>query len=235
MTRFDSSAGETVSLLPFFDAPQLARVTRLDLTGLRLSPVELEPLAECRRLDTLTDLCLRNLPVLPEWIAVLLGGSALPVLTGLDLTEISNLGPSLADLLPRCDHRRFLRLDLSWIAFTSAELKAILESRCLREVEELRLGWMPGVTRPGALSHLDLSWGVIPWNRLRLLDLNGQGVGDHGVAEILQAIARRKDLAPLRWLGLAHNHIGGDAVRARSSARTRRKCNSITSMCAATV
>jgi uncharacterized protein (TIGR02996 family) len=213
MTRFASPSG-TVSLLPFFDTPQLDRVCRLDLTGLHLSPVELEPLAECPRLVTLTDLCLSGLYVPPDWFGAALTGAALPALTGLSLYDLSHLGPCLADALPRCTHRRFLRLDLSHIAFASDGLQKVLDSRCLREVEELRLCWMTGSGRPGPLSHLDLSWGVIPWNRLRLLDLSGQGLGDDGVAQIMQALGRWKDRVPLRWLGLAKNQIGPAAVRA---------------------
>jgi uncharacterized protein (TIGR02996 family) len=214
MTRYRPTVGELVSLLPFFEVPQLERITRLDLTGLNLAPVELEPIAECPFLSALTDLCLRNLPVLPEWITELLRGPALPNLAGLDLADISNLHLRLATELPKCKHRRFLRLDLSHIAFTSDEMIAVLDSRCLRELEELRLGWMPSSGRVGPLSLLDLSWGLIPWNRLRLLDLAGQGLGDSGVSEIVKALERHKDLAPLRWLGLAHNGLGAEGVRA---------------------
>src|SRR5439155_24257172 len=42
LIRFASPSG-TVSLLPFFETPQLERVTRLDLSGLHLSPGELAP------------------------------------------------------------------------------------------------------------------------------------------------------------------------------------------------
>jgi uncharacterized protein (TIGR02996 family) len=214
LVRFRPASGGTVSLLPFFETPQLERITGLDLTGLDLSPAELDPLVECRYLGALTDLSLRDAPVLPDWFEALLTGPALPALVGLDLSDLAHLGRCLANALPICDHRRFLRLDLSCIgSFTSAQLREVLESRCLREVEELRLGWMPGSGRDGALSHLDLSWGVIPWNRLRLLDLNGQGVGDAGVQQILKVFARRKDLAPLRWLGIARNKISTTTVR----------------------
>jgi uncharacterized protein (TIGR02996 family) len=216
MTRFSPSIGEPVSLLPFFETPQLERINRLDLTGLgrNVAPVELEPLAESPYLSALTDLALCDTPVDPNWFEAVLIGPALRNLTGLNLADLAHLGPCLACALPQCPERRFLRLDLSRITFESAQLKAVLESRCLRGVEELRLGWMKWSGRLGALSHLDLSWGVIPWNRLRLLDLTGQGVGNEGAVQIMQALGRRKDQAPLRWLGLAHNYLSADSVRA---------------------
>jgi uncharacterized protein (TIGR02996 family) len=211
VTRFRST--ETVSLLPFFEAPQLERITRLDFTGMYLAPVELEPIGECPRLANLTDLGLRDLPVMPDWIASLLQRQVLPALVGLDLSDDSHLGPRIVEVLPLLEHRKFARLDLSRITFTSAQLKGVFESRCLRELEELRLAWMTGVGHDGALAHLNPGW-MIPWNRLRLLDLNGQGVGDDGVLEIIKALTRRKEPAPLRWLGLAHNRLGPDSVRA---------------------
>ena len=205
-------AGE-VSLLPFFEAPQLERVTRLDLSDLRLSPAELDPLTACPHLANLTDLSLCRTPVHPDWLTTLLVGPALPALAGLDLADVSHLGPRLADVLPRADHRHLRRLDVSGIPFDSGEIQKVLGSRCLREVEELRLGWMTGTGRAGALTHLDLGW-VIEWDRLRVLDLNGQGVGDDGVIEVVKQMARQREPSPLRWLGLANNRVGADGVRA---------------------
>jgi uncharacterized protein (TIGR02996 family) len=205
---------EEVTLRPFFEVPELSRVTRLDFRQVQLSEGgDFDPLIECRYLDNLTDLCLRNTPVPPSWLGTMLVGPAFPALTGLDLADVSNLGPRLADMLPRADHRRFRRLDLSHITFTSDQIQRALHSRCLSEVEELRLAWMIGTGREGALTHLDLGW-VIPWNRLRLLDLHGQGLGDDGVIEIVNDIGRRREPSPLRWLGLGYNRIGADGVRA---------------------
>jgi len=211
---FGNPSPEEVTLRPFFEVPELARVTRLDFRGVHLSEGgDFDPLTECRYLNNLTDLCLRETPVPPGWLGTMLVGPAFPALAGLDLTDVSHLGPRLADVLPRADHRRFLRLDVSRVVFTSDQIQRTLGSKCLREVEELRLGWMLGSGREGALTHLDLGW-VIPWNRLRVLDLNGQGIGDDGVIEIVKELARRRDPSPLRWLGLAHNRIGADGVRA---------------------
>ena len=205
---------QDVTFRPFFELPQLSRLTRLDFRQIHLSEAgDFDPLVECRYLDNLTDLCLRETPVPPGWIETMLVGPALPSLTGLDLTDVSHLGPRLADILPRVDHRKFRRLDLSHITFTSDQIQRALHSRCVQEVEELRLGWMTGTDREGALTHLDLGW-VIPWNRLRLLDLNGQGVGDEGIKEIVKDVARRRDPLPLRWLGLANNRIGAEGVQA---------------------
>lgn len=213
MLRYAPVAGPHVSLEPFFQTQQLERVTRLDLADLLLSPVELDPLPGCPHLGNLTDLGLRGTRIVPDWLAQLITKPVLPSLTGLDLTNLSHLGPSLAEALQSAVNRRFLRLNLTHVTFNSGEIQRALGSRCVREVEELHLGWMIGTDRDGALTHLDLGW-VIPWNRLRLLDLNGQGVGDDGVIEIVKEISRRKEPLPLRWLGLAHNRIGGDGARA---------------------
>jgi hypothetical protein len=83
----------------------------------------------------------------------------------------------------------------------------VLRCRCLRQVEELRLGVSSSNVQPGPLFHLDLSF-VIPWERLVVLDLAGQRLGNEGVREI----TAQKAAAALRWLGLAHNGLGPDAV-----------------------
>lgn len=197
----------------FFETPQLERITRLDLSGMPLSPVEMEPLIDCPYLAGVADLCLRRTPVMPDWLEAFLLSPAMPALAGLDLGDVTHLGPRLADTLPALFLRTFQHLDLSRITFTSNQIKAVLGSRCLQEVEELRLGWMPGSTREGALTHLDLGW-VIPWDRLRLLDLSAQGVGSSGVLEIVRELNSRSGEPHLRWLGLAHNHVGSDGVRA---------------------
>jgi hypothetical protein len=207
--RFASA--QPVPFEPFFDVPELSRVTRLDLSGPDIAPVELEPLTACPHLANLTDLALHGAPVIPAWLGALLTGTGLPALAGLDLRDVTHIGPRLAETLPRADHRRFLRLDLGRVVFASHQLRAVLESRCVRDIEELRLAWMPGAGREGAVAHLNPGW-AIPWGRLRLLDLSGQRIGDDGVNEIVKAIARRSTEAPLRWLGLADNRLGPDAV-----------------------
>lgn len=216
LVRFDSSA-TTVSLLPFFETPQLERVKQLEISGFRLAPVELEPLATCRYLGNLTDICLRNTPVPLNWFETLISGNALPLLTGLDLTDVSNLGPRLAETLPNANHRRFRRFNISDVRLTSDEFKVILESQCLREVEELRLGWMTGSGLAGAAAHVNVGW-MFPWKHLRLLDLNGQKIKDDDVKEIVKALVRRPAEAPLRWLGLANNELGKEAVHVLANA-----------------
>ena len=198
----------------FFETPQLAHVTRLDLTNLRIAPFEIELLFKCPHLTALTDLGLRNTPVPPDQLSALLTGPALPNLSGLNVADDSNLHRCLVDALPFANHRQFLRLDLSHVPFASHDIQRVLASRCLKNVEELRLGWMPWIDQAGALTHLDLSYGIIPWNRLRVLDLNGQGVGDEGIDQIVKELSRRRDPAPLRWLGLANNGIGPNGIRA---------------------
>ncbi len=202
----------------FFNLPQMARVARLDFAGFARLPDEFEAFAVAfkvasPRLDRLTDLGLRNSAVQPQWLRALLAGGELPALAGLDLAENVHLSRVLAEALPRVPHRRFTRLDLSYIVFKSDEISKALGSRCVRELEELRLVWRGGSAGPGALTHLNLGW-TIPWERLRLLDLDGQGVGDEGVGDMVKELCRRPALAPLRWLGLANNNIGTGAVRA---------------------
>lgn len=211
VTRFASAITGTVSLVPFFQAPELDRVRRLDLRQLQLDEHEFELLASAPELVNLTDLCLRENPVHPNCLGELLRGLAMPVLAGLDLFGLAHLGPLLAAVLPRIN-RRLIRLDIGQIPFTSEQIRVLLDSRCLRDVEELRLAWLPGAGYGGALTHLSLGW-VIPWARLRVLDLTGQRVGDHGVKEIVKALGGQRGPAPLRWLGLSNNEIGADGVR----------------------
>lgn len=211
-----------VSLDAFFNAPQLAQVTRLDFSRFCPQPSEFDAFttafaAAQPRFDQITDLNLRENAVQPGWLRTLLAGGALPALAGLDLADDSHLGRVLAEALPTAAHRRFARLDLSYIRFASDQIQKVLASRCAREVEELRLAWRGGSAGPGPLTHLTLGW-TIPWDRLRVLDLNGQGVGSEGVREIVAELSRRPGLAPLRWLGLADNGIGADGVRALAAS-----------------
>jgi uncharacterized protein (TIGR02996 family) len=209
--RYASTTG-VVSLAPFFAAPELERVVRLDVTPLQLAPNEFKLITDAPALTNLTDLCLRRIPVPLDWLTEVLIGPALPALAGLDLFEVVHGGPRLSAVLPRID-RRIVRLNVGHVPFTSDHLRPLLASRCLREVEELRLACLPGGTADGPMSHLNLGW-VIPWSRLRLLDLNGQRIGDTGVIEIVKELTARKEPAPLRWLGLANNRVTADGIRA---------------------
>jgi uncharacterized protein (TIGR02996 family) len=211
---YEAPFAEAVTLRPFLEVPQLACVRRLDFRQVQLSEGgDFDPLTECQYLGNLTDLCLRETPVPPGWLGTMLVGPAFPALEGLDLTDVSHLGPRLADMLPQASFRRLRRLDVTRVVFTSDQIQRVLGSRCLREVEELRLGWMLGTGREGSLTHLDLGW-VIPWNNLRLLDLNSQGFGDEGMREFVKELGRRRDPIPLRWLGLANTRLGAEGVRA---------------------
>lgn len=189
------------------ECPHLARLTRLDLRHATLtSSYEFDQLAGCEKLAGLTDLSLASLRVPPEWLVRFLAGGALPALTALDVSDIPNLGPALANGLSAAPHRRFTKLNLSGVRLLSGEMQRVLSSRAVSEVEELRLGW-PFAT-PGPLTMLDLGW-VVPWSRLRLLDLAGQQLGQDGVAEILRWCEPDR----LRWLGLTRNAIGAPEVQ----------------------
>ena len=82
---------------------------------------------------------LRDNPVPPPWLGKLLEGPALPLLTTLNLRDIPNLGPALTNAAEAARHRRLKRLDVSGIAFRSAELRRLLTSSCLSKLEELDL------------------------------------------------------------------------------------------------
>lgn len=209
--RFAAPRG-VVSLAPFFEMPQLEHITRLDLGGLDLAPTEFELLSASPHLTNLTDLSLRGLAVNPNWLEGLLTDPLAPTLRGLDVFDVSHLGPRLAQVLPQLPHR-FQRLNIGQIRFSSGEIQKLLNSECMREIEELRIGWFASAAQEGALSHVNPGF-AIPWNRLRVLDLSGQRLGDDGVIEIVKELARRKEPTPLRWLGLANTRLGADAVRA---------------------
>ncbi|MBX9627592.1 MAG: TIGR02996 domain-containing protein [Gemmataceae bacterium] len=191
-----------------FRTPELRRVRRLTVgPGLLAASEDFADLARAPDLAGVTDLALPGNPVDPPWLTRFLAGDAFPDLAGLDLSDIPHLGPAVARGLAAAGHRRLVRLDLSGVAMRSRDLQQMLEARPLREVEELRLRSAdPRSVWPA--SHLNLGW-LVPWDRLRVLDLGGQGVGNDGCGEIARAPAA----GSLRWLGLAANHLGPEAVR----------------------
>lgn len=202
---------ERVPLEPFFELPPLRQLRRFELSS-KLIPEEYREeefasLSSCRYLDQIRELSLRDNPVPPPWLADVIR-QRFPDLTALDLADNTHLGLCLAENLPAATNRDIRKLDLTRVNFTSDWLQKVLMSRCLRRVEELRLGIIPGKDRAGPLFHLDLGF-VIPWDRLVILDLCGQGIGNDGVREI----AVQRDSKSLRWLGLAHNGLGHDAVQ----------------------
>lgn len=215
IVRFAFTAAPT-PLDALFNAPQLTRVTRLDFSQLRNNADYFDQLSGCPRLGALADLNLRDSPVQVPWLRTLLAGPALPALAALNLADSVHLSRVLTEALPRADHRKLTKLDLSYIPFKSDEIQKLFASRCTRGLEELRLAWRPQ-SGPGPLTYLDLGF-AIPWERLRLLDLEGQGVGDDGVREIVTELGRRRHPAPLRWLGLVKNGLRADAVRALVNA-----------------
>ena len=114
----------------------------------------------------------------------------------------------MAENLPAGDHRYLRKLDLTGVRFNSDQIQKVLMSRCLRRVEELRLGIVPDKDHAGPLFHLDLGF-VIPWDHLVILDLCGQGIGNDGVREI----SIQKESRALMLARSAHNGLGHDAVR----------------------
>ena len=203
-------------LAPVFDLACLRRLRRLafaprteflydDYGALEASP----------HLAGLTDLTLAGCPLHLSWLEDLLRGEQFPALAGLDVSDVTHAGPTVAVAVAQADHRELRRLDVSRVAFTSEHLLQILHARCLRRVEELRLGWAAlRADDHGPLYHLNIGW-VLPWERLTLLDLTGQRLGDEGVKEIVA----KREASPLRWLGLADNWLTPEGVRMLVAAK----------------
>ena len=206
--------GGAAGLLPALAVPELARVRELELgREMNPTPEELAALAGCPHLSGLAGLSLRANPIHPAWLQQLFAGPALPNLTGLNLSEIPNIGPGLADAAERAPHRRFKKLNASGIMFHSDPLRRVLASSCMSRLEELDL--CPPAGAPSALAYLTLGW-LLPWRTLRKLDLGGQGLG----AEAVREFVRVPECANLKYLGLAANRLraGGGAGAGRVPA-----------------
>jgi uncharacterized protein (TIGR02996 family) len=196
-----------VLLQPLFEVPQLAQLRALDLQSVELLHDDCMNLAESPHLAQLTDLCLRDNPIFPPWLNDVLASDLWPSLTALDLSEVPHLGPTIARTFSKLEHRRFRKIDFSGVVFRSNELHQTLASECLADVEELHLRWDGAAHQAGALTHLEMSY-VLPWSNLRVLNLEGQGIGSEGVREIVA----NSHAAKLRWLNIARNYIGPEGV-----------------------
>ncbi|MBA4191383.1 MAG: hypothetical protein C0467_25670 [Planctomycetaceae bacterium] len=213
LQRF-TAQGET-PLQPVFELPQLQHLRRLEFARLQgITEDEYAALLGCQHLSNLRDLWLCENPVPPPWVVELLGGEGFPELQGLFFRDIPNLGPGLVNALTRANHRNIRRLDVSGVVFHSEPLRQLLTSRCLRGVEELRLGCVGRPGSPGPLSHINPGW-VIPYERLVILDLDGQRLGNEGVGDIV----RQPTTAALRWLGLARNSLDSGVLRYITESR----------------
>jgi uncharacterized protein (TIGR02996 family) len=209
---------EVVPFQPIFELEQLRQVRRLEFAPMVLGAEDNEEFAAlsgCPHLAGLRELSLRANPVPPVWLeAILAGEQFFPELSSLDLADNSHLGPALARVLPRAKHRSFRKLDVSRVVFTSDRIQQVLQSRCLAKVEELRLGCAVPRGDTGPLFHINIGW-VIPWDRLVVLDLAGQRLGNESVLEIV----RRPEAAALRYLGLAFNDLTSASVRALADSK----------------
>jgi hypothetical protein len=199
---------EFAALEPIFQSSHLRQLTALELPDVCLETDECEQLTESVYAAGLKELSLRANPLSPEWARQVVAGEYFSDLVALDLADAVHLRDAVHQALLEGSERRFKRLDLSGIHFYSGPLKQVLGSKPLKTVEELRLGWDGGPDRPGPLTHLDIGW-VLPWKKLRLLDLAGQGLGSEGVREL----GRNPAAAALRWLGLASNAIGSEGAQ----------------------
>ena len=204
-------------LAPVFELSCLQQLRRLAFAPrTEFLDEDYQALAGSPHLAGLTDLAIPESPIDPPWLEAVLSGDGFPALAGLDLADNSNLGPAVAGALQTATHRELRRLDLSRVSsLTSELLQKVLQSRCLRHVEELRLGWSaPRRDDHGPLFHLDIGW-VSPWEQLVVLDLAGQRLGDEGVKEIV----RKPECTALRWLGVADNLLTREGVRMLAEAR----------------
>lgn len=204
----DRSFSPPDDLGPIFELPQLRQLRRLRFRSNPQVEGEYEILGGSPHLGGLRDLSLSHNPIPPAWLDEVLRGKRFPGLTGLDLAEAPHLGPCLASALPAAAHRRFKRMNLAGVVFSSDQIQQVLVSRCLREVEELHLACVARPDDTGPLYHLDLGY-VIPWERLVILNLDGQRLGNEGVREIVG----EKEAGRLRWLSLANNQLGPEAIR----------------------
>jgi uncharacterized protein (TIGR02996 family) len=197
-------------LAPVFGLACLRQLKRLAFApGTEFLYDDYEALESSEYLAGLTDLAMPGSPIFPRWLEDVIRSEKFPALAGLDIADSSHLGPSVASALARADHRELRRLNLSRVTLDSDEMLQILHSPCLQRAEELRLGWSG--LRPddcGPLFHINIGW-VIPWDRLAVLDVEGQRVGDEGVKEIVA----KEEAAGLRWLNLANNWLTSDSVR----------------------
>jgi uncharacterized protein (TIGR02996 family) len=144
----------------------------------------------------------------PLWIVEMMTSNAFPELTGLDVSDITNLGPCLLQGFIKATHRELKSLDASRVFFTSEQLQQLFACECLSNLEELRLGFSGWAGQHGPLFDLDIGW-VLPWTQLVILDLGGQRLGDDAV----RAIAFQDEASSLRWLSLADNDLGADSIR----------------------
>jgi uncharacterized protein (TIGR02996 family) len=194
-------------LLDQFELPILTRIRRLDLRGFESwTPFVFDAVTRSAPLDQLNDLDLACRYLEPQSLEKFLRESSLPALTALDVSDIPNLGPALANGLAAAKHRALAKVNFSGVRFLSRELRELLRSPALAAVEELRLGWpYPG---DGPATLVNVGW-LLRWAKLRLLDLAGQGLGEDGVREVID----RREAAGLRWLGLARNHLGDGGAR----------------------
>lgn len=200
---------EWLSLVPALELPQLQRLRQLELSVARLGfdNDEYTALLRSAPLRGIRHLCLRDCALQPSWLCELFGSDAFPDLTHLDVAEITNLGPGLLAALSPVRDRLLRSLDISGVMIASGEMQRLLACPCLQEAEALRMRYS-GRGEPGPLNYLEIGW-VLPWQRLRVLDVSGQGLGDDAV----RAIAMQKEASSLRWLGLANNHLGVDSIR----------------------
>jgi uncharacterized protein (TIGR02996 family) len=205
--RPEALMNEWVPLTPLLQLPQMRHIRSLEFACRMFDFDEYTTLLSSPHLANVQKLSFRGMPIQPSWLAELFGSPAFPRLAELDLAGITNLGPGLVRALSRGRHRVFRALDISEVMLSSEQLQKVLGSPCMREVEDLRLGYS-GRGEAGPLFHLDIGWGVLPLKSLKVLDLTGQRLGDDAV----RAIASQPEARQLRWLGLANNELSADSI-----------------------
>lgn len=202
-------------LSPVFELPCLKQLKKLAFAPrTEFLYEDYEAMSESAHLGGITELAIRESPFDPPRLEEILTSKRFPSLAGLDLSDSSHLGPAVSSALVRACHRDIRRLDVSRVQITSELWLEIFKKGCIQSIEELRLGWSPLPSDTGPLFHINIGW-VIPWERLVVLDLSGQRLGDEGVKEIVGI----PETAALRWLSLADNWLTHESVRLLTAAK----------------
>ena len=219
LVRPDTQEDGWITFASVFELPQLRQLRTLAFSSKRgFIYEETCALLESPHLAQIQNLSFRGNAVHPPWLVEMFKSDAFPALTGLDVAEIPNLGPNLANAVTAGVHRRLKCLDASGVMLSSDQIKRIMSSPCLQGIEELRLGFHSLNNSQGPLFQLDIGW-VVPWHRLVVLDLSGQSLGDDAV----RAIAAREEAAePRAGWDLRTTILRSDSIRYFMKCRASR-------------
>lgn len=226
----DAKAG-SVPLAQLAACPHLSRIAKLALETTALGDSHLAMLGGSPHLAGLRSLAIAgNYSYTPKALAKLL--QDLPALDALHLTAFGQSGRRVAEALASAPGlAKLASLDLSYHSLDAKGVAAVLASKHLAGVRELRLslgfdydeehGHAPDRLRfplkDGERVAAALAKGSFP--RLRLLDLTGCSVGDAGVA----AVADARRFPALRQLVLESNGVTRAGLRVLADSAVGRQ------------